>query len=608
LQNDSALVPRDVRFRFVDEPGLEEVRTLENQSRVWSARVYAALKDEYPDGGPDLVEFADYQGDGCVTLQARRTMDPALRNATVVVRLYTTVEMIAVLNGHVGRDSGFRKICDYERFALRFADRILWPGGDVLGTFQRFYGSDALAQGDLVRHPVPESLAQPAPTSVPPTDGPLRFLYAGRLERRKGVHNLIRAFTALPGEDWSLTLVGADTDTGPLGVSVREQLELMVADDPRIELTGAVASQELVDLFAQHDIGVVPSLWECWPNVALQCLAANRPLVGTPVGGLAEIVRPGLSGWLAADTSDDALLEAVESLVVRGRSQVAGLTEQRGPRQRFEQLTPADEVRERYRALVEASRRAGRRHGSAPPSATTVSVVVTYFHLHDHIADTIESILAQTHPDVEVIVVNDGSFADQDRVLSELASVYPITILTQQNSGVSSARNFGIAQSHGRYVLPFDADNLLDPVFVERCVTVLDEDPDAAYATSWLVCIDAEGTPIVQPEFWYRPLGNFCSSVRDENVAGDAAAVIRRSVFDRGFWYGADLTSYEDWALYRRLGRAGLYGHVIPEPLLLYRVREQSMLRPVGERTSDRLLGEMDAHVREQEMLWLSRG
>ena len=69
---------------------------------------------------------------------------------------------------------------------------------------------------------------------------PLRVLYAGRLERRKGVPNLVRAVTGMERTDVRLTLVGADTDTAPLGVSMREQLQLAIAEDERIELRSSL--------------------------------------------------------------------------------------------------------------------------------------------------------------------------------------------------------------------------------------------------------------------------------------------------------------------------------------------------------------------------------
>jgi hypothetical protein len=92
----------------------------------------------------------------------------------------------------------------------------------------------------------------------------------------------------------------------------------------------------------------------------------------------------------------------------------------------------------------------------------------------------------------------------------------------------------------------------------------------------------------------------------EENVAGDAAAVIRRQVFDAGFRYSEELTSYEDWAFYRRLRAAGRFGVVIPERLLRYRVRDDSMQARIAQPNRARLLGEIEAHIEENEMQWTS--
>jgi glycosyltransferase involved in cell wall biosynthesis len=235
-----------------------------------------------------------------------------------------------------------------------------------------------------------------------------------------------------------------------------------------------------------------------------------------------------------------------------------------------------------------------------------VSVVIPYYRMHRFVAETVRSVLHQTYPRIEVIVVNDGSFEPADVVLAELARRHPLRVLSQANRGLSGARNFGIAQTRGRYVLPLDADNVLEPTFVERCVALLEADDELAYVTAWNRYVDEQGVPFAAPNEGYRPVGNWTPIVEERNVAGDGTAVLRRSVFDR-HRFSEDLTSYEDWALYRELHRAGRHGHVIPEMLWRYRVREDSMLREVGLRHDARLAGEMEAHIREKEMEWVSR-
>jgi hypothetical protein len=162
-------LPKGVRFEFASEPAPDEVGSHYNHFHLWSARVYEALKRLYPDGGPDLVEFPDFLGEGAVTVQAVTTRDPALRRTRVAVRAYTSREMCDVLNGYLGREPGDRVAYDLERYALRNADAFLWPGGDVLGTYGRFYGDRGVAAPQLVRHVAArEDAAPPAPAAEPP--------------------------------------------------------------------------------------------------------------------------------------------------------------------------------------------------------------------------------------------------------------------------------------------------------------------------------------------------------------------------------------------------------------------------------------------------------
>src|SRR5919204_4993379 len=138
-------LPTDaVRFVFVDEPGEDDLTGYLSHMHGWSARVFEKLCELYPDGGPDLVEFPDYLAEGFVTVQARHSHDPRMRNATVCMRAYTTSEMVAVLNGRVTNEFATQAVWEAERFCLAHCDRFIYPGGDVYCTYQRFYGADRL--------------------------------------------------------------------------------------------------------------------------------------------------------------------------------------------------------------------------------------------------------------------------------------------------------------------------------------------------------------------------------------------------------------------------------------------------------------------------------
>ena len=218
-----------------------------------------------------------------------------------------------------------------------------------------------------------------------------------------------------------------------------------------------------------------------------------------------------------------------------------------------------------------------------------------------YVEQTVASLLRQTYSQMEIILVNDGSFEPPDRLVARLAKQLPIRVVTGANSGLGAARNLGISVSRGRFVLMLDSDDTVDPKFVELAITVLLNDPSVAYVSSWSQYTDDAGAPGTTG---YQPVSNFLPSVERGNVAGTCTAMFRRSLFDTGYAFSEALTSYEDWDLYRRLRSARLYGHCIPKRLLRYRVRDGSMLREVGLPEVDRLHQEMTAHERMREVTW----
>lgn len=139
---------------------------------------------------------------------------------------------------------------------------------------------------------------------VRPIDGDLRVVYAGRLHPTKGVDVVIRALLADRTLRVSLDVYGVAQDAN--SVRYREELLAISASDPRVRFHAPLAAGRVVDTLASYDATVVPSQWlETGPLVVLESFAAGTPVIGSNLGGVAELVSHDRDGWLVpyADTS-----------------------------------------------------------------------------------------------------------------------------------------------------------------------------------------------------------------------------------------------------------------------------------------------------------------
>jgi hypothetical protein len=471
-----------------------------------------------------------------------------------------------------------------EREQLRLADRLVWRGGDTLDLYRRYYSGLALPEAVRVRPPLqlPDQ-----PPELPPLDpsAPLRLLYAGRLQRFKGALDLVEACMGLPGDDWELTMAGADTLTGPLGRSVRETIEVLSADDPRVRLKDPIPHDELQRVWPAHDLLVIPSTFEAWSNVATEAMRAGLPILATPAGGPAEIVEPGVTGWHSDGLGPDSLRRALGPLL-EDRAAIERVRSSGAVFERLRRLTDPDETLDAYDRLLRVGAGAAAPPGTAgePP----VTAIVPYHHSSAHAEEAIRSVLNQTHRDLDVLIVNDGSFEPEDEVLDRLASDPRVSVVTQLNRGEAAARNLGASLARGAYLVMLDADNVLEPEFVAHALALLRREPDLAYVTCWLSYVEPDGSPMASPAA-YAPLGNSVLAGESANWDGDAIAVLPRRLFSElGYGYETGATLQADWGLYRRLRDDGRFGAVIPERLARYRVREDSQTKSQGRTAHER--------------------
>src|SRR2546430_1863396 len=132
-----------------------------------------------------------------------------------------------------------------------------------------------------------------------------------------------------------------------------------------------------------------------------------------------------------------------------------------------------------------------------------VSVIIPAFNSARFLGEAIDSALSQTHTNIEVIVVNDGSTDGTDDLVQRY--LHSIRYLKQSNRGLSGARNVGFKASSGTFICFLDADDILLPEKFERQLALFEREPDIGIVISGYFDIDSDGSTIRRVEkHWHR--------------------------------------------------------------------------------------------------------
>jgi glycosyltransferase involved in cell wall biosynthesis len=177
-----------------------------------------------------------------------------------------------------------------------------------------------------------------------------------------------------------------------------------------------------------------------------------------------------------------------------------------------------------------------------------VSIVIPCFNHARFLPEAIESALAQTHPDVEVVVVDDGSTDGS----ADIASRYPVRLIRQPNGGLALARNAGLRASSGNTVIFLDADDRLRRDAAERGCAALERSPGTMMAFGRCQLIDEAGAPLatnlpaVRADYYQALL-------RSNYIWMPAMAAYRRGVFDSVGGFDGSWNAAADYDLYLRI-------------------------------------------------------
>jgi glycosyltransferase involved in cell wall biosynthesis len=187
-----------------------------------------------------------------------------------------------------------------------------------------------------------------------------------------------------------------------------------------------------------------------------------------------------------------------------------------------------------------------------PTESELVSVVIPCWNQGPYLGEAIESVLAQTYPNLELTVVDDGSGDNS----YEVAARYPgVRRLRQDNRGVAAARNRGLVESSGDYVVFLDADDRLLPKALEVGMAELRAAPEAAFAAGRPRDIGRSGRVIREAAQPLVSRDHYLKLLEECFIWSGSSVVYRRGPLEAVGAFNEERSAADDYELYLKLAR-----------------------------------------------------
>ena len=186
-----------------------------------------------------------------------------------------------------------------------------------------------------------------------------------------------------------------------------------------------------------------------------------------------------------------------------------------------------------------------------------VSIIIPTYNREKYIGAAIDSALAQSFQNFEIIIVDDGSTDNTKKALEPYLKDGRIKYIFQKNQKVSKARNNGIKNSAGKYIALLDSDDSwIDGDKLKKQIDFLEKNPDYVLTSGGIIRINENGQEISKTKNPKKD-EDIRESMLFSCLISPSAAVFRRKTYDiiGGFNEGSDLS--EDWQLFLEMGKIG---------------------------------------------------
>lgn len=404
-------------------------------------------------------------------------------------------------------------------------------------------------------------------------DGRFHVLFPARITQQKDPLLMVEVAAALRdrGVDFQIHVLGE----GELEEAVRSRIgELSLGDQVKIRPPTSTPQR----WYAACDAVLLTSEFEGIPAVVFEAMAMGLPVVASALPGNTELLGDDYDGLV---DPRDSVSRYVDELAKLAEDRSYQEEHGRELRKRAQEQFTLEQMAAGHEALYEevAAGHPGPSLAEQPmPDPIRfrdrslfrdelVSVLIPHYNQARFLGDCVNSVWAQTYPNIEIVVVDDCSTEhDSAVVLDELEEHEDVKVLRLDgNGGPSRARNHGLEICSGGYVLPLDADNLLLPDAIAALVEQLrNAGEDVGFIYPNLQFFGNREDYFEPPAYNLYTLfhGNYC----------DTCSLIDRQVFDAGLRYREEIVlGHEDWEFVLRLAAYGIRGEAANAPTLRYR-------------------------------------
>lgn len=532
-----------------------------------SYRTYHQLKGR---DDLDVIVFQDWRGLGYCSMSAKRS-GLAFAGTRLVHIVHGPMAWLWEANETVTLDTESFAAALIEQRAAEWADTVLGPSRYLVDWMARRWdlGLDrrvvpyptARQVGD--GPPRAEHVWQPAPLE--------ELVFFGRFEDRKGIRVYTEALNRIGPERLAgmrLTFLGRPVPHSCDEVAAMLRPAVTEAVDGPHFIIDRDSHAARAYLRQPGRLAVIPSLIDNSPNVVIECVEDGVSFVGAASGGIPELVAEADRPRLLVEPRPAPLADLLGRIVDAGTTPPPARPgwDETAVLPAWEELLVAPRVR------------------VAPPARPPVSVIIPH---HDQLAlltHTLASVARQDHPELEIVVVDDGSAdaATRDALVELTGRPWgrPVQLVRQDNRYLGAARNTGVGAAHHDLLAFVDDDDLVEPSYVSTMVTALTATGAAAVASVLVATLDdgalldtRAGTPFVF-------LGDGAHLASSWNTVGGAGCLVTREAWHGvGGFHEHHGTGHEDWTFLLAILLSGRPVVAVPEPLYRYRIRADSMLR-----------------------------